>query len=110
MVRSHPWCNLWGRKDTARDAPGNCFDLGQCAAAAATTLHGKEKYAIVLTNTLQQTATSHRFRPEALWSFTAWQKLGIDTVLLVPECKQTEPVQLGSKIEATFCDTPEHGV
>eukprot|EP00729_Bicosta_minor_P022384 gene22384-7557_t len=58
-----------------------CFDVAACDAAASKEAgDAKQKFAIVLSHTLMKPEQQRRFRPEVLWSFTAWQKLGIDTI------------------------------
>lgn len=69
----------------ARAGVSECFDVAKCAARAGADTAGQKKYAIVLTHSLERQPRA-RFRPEQFWSFVHWQKLNVDTVLIVPRC------------------------
>lgn len=62
--------------------PG-CFDVYECAAKAKAVRTAEPKRALVLSHSLEDRPPA-RFRPEMFWGFTQYQKVGIDTVLLVP--------------------------
>ena len=69
--------------------PTSCFNVNRCAAAAANRSSSSTlpaKYAIVLTHSLEKPGMNGRFRPEQMWTYTAWQRKGIDTVMIVPGC------------------------
>ena len=68
-------------KDIRRD---HCFDVATCANIAQATRKRNPRYSLVLTHTLQK--KDHRFRPEMLWSVTAWQRHKVESVLMVPAC------------------------
>lgn len=53
----------------------------------------------MLTCTPRFDMTAQRFtnRPEQMWTYTAWQKKGVDTLLIVPGCAPRCPNTWGDK-------------
>lgn len=84
-----PCMSVDARVDS-QDRKDFCFDVAQCAAAGRAAREKSKdtrepKYALVLTHTLENNNAA-RFRPEQFWSVTAWQRKGVESVMVIPGC------------------------